>query len=155
MLAVGIIVACRSPKKFRGSSSLPCQNYTFSGGFLESCLGLPGFTVLYQIVFFSLLFLALFLFSIGRRIQAFKEPWLSILEASSGSGMPVFIFVLRVIHTRGLYKVRPRLHASCFSSARIRTRAILVTVACLKGYFLFRVGPLVALFSTKIIKKNP
>jgi hypothetical protein len=131
---------CRSSENFRGSPPLPCQNYTFSGGFLESCLSLAGSQSYLRLLFFALLFLALFLFSVRKSIQAFKGPWLSIPEASSWSGLPVFIFVLEFIHTRVLYKVSPRVHASYFSSARVCTHAVLVTVACLTGYFLFRVG---------------
>jgi hypothetical protein len=57
-----------------------------------------------------------------------------------GVGCLFLFFALEFIHTRGLYKVRPRVHASCFSSTHIRTRAVSVTVACLTGCFSIRVG---------------
>jgi hypothetical protein len=140
MLVVGISVACRSSENFRGSPPLPCQDYTFSGGFLESCLSLTGSQSYLRLLFSLCYSLHYFFFSIRKSIQAFKGPWLSIPEASSWSRLPVFIFVLEFRHTRGLYKVSPRVHASCFSSARVCTRVVLVTVACLTGCFLFKVG---------------
>jgi hypothetical protein len=84
--------------------------------------------------------LQLFFFSVGRSIQAFKRPWLSIPEASSWSGLPVFIFVLDFIHTRALCKCIPRVHGLCGCSARVSTRVVSVTEACLTGCFSVRVG---------------
>jgi hypothetical protein len=140
MITVGITVVCRSSKNFGGSPPLPCQNYTFSGGFLESCLSLAGSQSYLRLLFSLCYSLHYFFFSVRKIIQAFKRPWLSIPEASSWFGLPVFIFVLEFIHTHGLFKVNAHVHAFCFSSARVCMRAVLVTVACLTCYFLIRVG---------------
>jgi hypothetical protein len=131
---------CRSSENLRGNPPLPCQNFTFSGGFLESCLSLAGSQFYLILPFFALLFLALFVFSVRKNIQAFKGPWLSIPEASSWSGLFVVIFPLEFRYTHNLYKVSPLVHASYLYLARVCTCAILVTVLCLTGFFLFRVG---------------
>jgi hypothetical protein len=52
----------------------------------------------------------------------------------------VCCFILAFIQTRGLFKASPRVPARCSSSARVCTRAVLVTVAGLIGSFSAWVG---------------
>jgi hypothetical protein len=56
------------------------------------------------------------------------------------SGLPVFIFLLEFIHTRGLCKYSPRVPTLCYSSARVGLHVVSVTVAGLSGGFSIRVG---------------
>jgi hypothetical protein len=110
-------------------------------GIFGSCLSLVGSQSCLSLLYCVLLFFAIiFLFCSRRSIQAFKRPWLSIPEASSRSGLPVFSFVLEFIHTLGLCKCSPRVPALCYSSACVFPRVVSVTVAGLSGFFSIRVG---------------
>jgi hypothetical protein len=149
MVVVEIAVACRSSENLRGSPPLSCQNYTFSGGFLGSCLSLAGSQSYLILPFFTLLFLMLFFVSVRKSLQAFKGPWLSIPEASSWSGQPVLIFSLEFRYTRGLYKVSPCVHTFCLYSACICTRVVLVIVACLDMLLFVQSGEVIPSFDKK------
>jgi hypothetical protein len=140
MLAVEIAVACRSSENLRGSPPLPCQNYTFSGGFLESYLSLAGsqsYLRLFFLPYYSLHYLS---FLLERASKPSRDPGYQYQRPLPGLDYLFSFFSLEFRYTRGLYKVSPRVHAFCLCSARVCTRVVLVTVACLTGYFLFRVG---------------
>jgi hypothetical protein len=130
MLDVGITVVCRSPETYRGSPPLPCQNYTFSRGFLESLLSLAGSQSYFRLPFCLVIPCIIFFLFCWKKHPSLQGT-LVVNTRGLFLGWTTYCYLFLRIYTytrpiegqptctHVLFQLSMRSHACCFSDSSV------------------------------------